>query len=768
MALNFPKNPTVGQIYPTSGTRRWKWNGEVWLAFYDIATYATLVDGKIPESQLPSYVDDVLEFDNLAAFPETGEAGKIYVAKDTNKTYRWSGSLPYVQISESLVLGNLSTTAYRGDYGELGYLHSQVTDGSNPHQTTFANVQGKPNSISGYGINDAYTQTEITAFLANKSDVGHTHDDRYYTETEVNNFLNNKQNIDTDLTTISALTTAGYVRRISDTNYVTDYNLAVNSVGFTNSVEYTTANAGELGWSTQYGTLQVGLLGGAVAKIGQTEYYFGKATENIAKGQVVMFNGAQGDFIKLSLAVPSVLNNNPDYMLGIAPTNITAEAFGYVTKFGYIDELPTNGFGNGTVLWYDSNIMNSAGGYTDTKPQAPNAKIQLAAVVKASSNPSAENGRLLVRVATGSQLGGTDSNVELIDIANNDLLIYNNVALRWENKNVNNITFPFTIANNSISDLNDVNATGAETDDVLSYNGTHWVKRTLVLGGGGTVTSVGLNMPTGFTVTNSPVTSSGNLNVAITSGYILPTTDMTNDYNAAYGWGNHANAGYLTSNTAANTYQAIGNYATLDEGGKVPSGQLPSYVDDVLEFANLSAFPGSGEDGKIYIAIDTSLAYRWSGSVFVEISPSLALGNTSSTAFRGDLGKTAYDWGNHAAAGYALNSAIVNAGNWDSAFSWGNHQAAGYAKTVTYTASLANTSWTGSGPFTKEVTVTGILSTDNPTIDVNFSTIDFADVANITSSWALVYRAVTTDNTVTFYATTVPSLTIPLDIKVVR
>jgi hypothetical protein len=55
-------------------------------------TVATLVAGKIPAAQLPSYVDDVLEFDNLAAFPATGEAGKIYIAKDTNAQYRWTGS----------------------------------------------------------------------------------------------------------------------------------------------------------------------------------------------------------------------------------------------------------------------------------------------------------------------------------------------------------------------------------------------------------------------------------------------------------------------------------------------------------------------------------------------------------------------------------------------------------------------------------------------------------------------------------------------------
>lgn len=83
--------------------------------------------------------------------------------------------------------------------------------------------------------------------------------------------------------------------------------------------------------------------------------------------------------------------------------------------------------------------------------------------------------------------------------------------------------------------------------------------------------------------------------------------------------------------------------AELDDAGRVPSTQLPSYVDDVLEYNTLSSFPPTGEDGKIYIAEDTNLQYRWSGTQYVEISPSLALGETSSTAYRGDRGKTAYD-----------------------------------------------------------------------------------------------------------------------------
>ena len=71
---------------------------------------------------------------------------------------------------------------------------------------------------------------------------------------------------------------------------------------------------------------------------------------------------------------------------------------------------------------------------------------------------------------------------------------------------------------------------------------------------------------------------------------------------------------------------AANGVAELDSAGRVPSSQLPSYVDDVLEFTNRAAFPATGEDGKIYIAEDTNLQYRWSGSQYVKISPSLALG----------------------------------------------------------------------------------------------------------------------------------------------
>lgn len=200
----------------------------------DLASKADLVDGKVPSSQLPSYVDDVLEFDAVSSFPATGETGKIYVAKDTNLTYRWSGT-QYVEISPSLALGETATTAYAGDKGKAiresvdkasadFRNHRDRTD--NPHGVTaqqvgalaavsappgFGNKKivsdltefsngimltglgnlmftegeyaslkemaaakaNKAKTLAGYGITDAATKTELNA-LSSKVDAANT------------------------------------------------------------------------------------------------------------------------------------------------------------------------------------------------------------------------------------------------------------------------------------------------------------------------------------------------------------------------------------------------------------------------------------------------------------------------------------------------------------------------------------------------------------------------------------------------------------------
>jgi hypothetical protein len=101
-------------------------------------------------------------------------------------------------------------------------------------------------------------------------------------------------------------------------------------------------------------------------------------------------------------------------------------------------------------------------------------------------------------------------------------------------------------------------------------------------------------------------------------------------------------------------------YAELGADGKVPAAQLPAGTDEVQEYANLAAFPVTGSSSVIYVALDTNTTYRWGGTVYVEISGGLTLGETDSTAYRGDRGKIAYD---HSQSAHAPVDAEANQTN---------------------------------------------------------------------------------------------------------
>lgn len=127
--------------------------------------------GKVPSSQLPSYVDDVIEATTIANFPATGEAGKIYVDTSTNKTYRWSGSA-YVEISASLALGETSSTAYRGDRGKVAYDHSQATHARTDATKTAASSTNGNILINGTETPVYKHPAGTNPHGATKSDVG--------------------------------------------------------------------------------------------------------------------------------------------------------------------------------------------------------------------------------------------------------------------------------------------------------------------------------------------------------------------------------------------------------------------------------------------------------------------------------------------------------------------------------------------------------------------------------------------------------------------
>lgn len=152
----------------------------------------------------------------------------------------------------------------------------------------------------------------------------------------------------------------------------------------------------------------------------------------------------------------------------------------------------------------------------------------------------------------------------------------------------------------------------------------------------------------GVTVSGTTISNSGVRSIATgtANGTISVNTNGTAADVAVKGLGSLAYKSSLAASDvgaiASSLKGAASGVAELDSSGKVPSAQLPAYVDDVVEYAAKANFPTTGETGKIYVDTSTNKTYRWSGSTYVEISPSLALGTTSSTAYRGDYGNTAY------------------------------------------------------------------------------------------------------------------------------
>ena len=222
----------------------------------------------------------------------------------------------------------------------------------------------------------------------------------------------------------------------------------------------------------------------------------------------------------------------------------------------------------------------------------------------------------------------------------------------------NDLTNKPTIPAN-INDLGDVTITSASNGQVLSYNGTAWVNSTA--SGSGTVTSVDMTVPTGLSVSGGPVTSSGTFAVTYSAGYSIPTTTKqsnwddsytfvaafpsqtsnsgkylttngsalswgtlnTSNWDTAYGWGNHASAGYLTTETYTGTVTSVA--ASVPTGFTVSGSPITS-----------------------------------TGTLAITYSAGYALPTTASQT----NWDTAYGWGNHASAGYLTSSSTISGGTY--------------------------------------------------------------------------------------------------------
>ena len=163
------------------------------------------------------------------------------------------------------------------------------------------------------------------------------------------------------------------------------------------------------------------------SEVNRSLFFYGKASAAITKGQAVMFAGVQGDHFLIAPAVQATIEANHEYILGIAKQDFAINEFGYVTEFGRVSGLNTSAYSDGDIIWYDS-ASATAGAITTTEPTPPNAKIQLAAVIR--SHPA--EGVLFVRPTIYHGIEELE-NVNMTELADGNLLSYNNATSTWEN-----------------------------------------------------------------------------------------------------------------------------------------------------------------------------------------------------------------------------------------------------------------------------------------------------------------------------------------------
>lgn len=340
----------------------------------------------------------------------------------------------------------------------------------------------------------------------------------------------------------------------------------------------TTLTAGQLGWDGN-NTLGLGMAGGNVTQhIGEDQFFYCKASSAITKGQVVMFTGAVGAS-GVPTGAPATGIADGTYIMGIAAENIANNGFGLVQSFGTLRNVNTSGYADGEILWYNPAVT---GGLTATKPSAPNVKVQMAAVINGGSSGG---GTILIRINPGSTLGGTDSNAQIDTVSNGQIITYNNAGGYWKNTTLG--------AGTGIS-------VSTASDGTLTINNTS-------PSSGGTVTSVAATAGTGISITGSPITTSGTLNITNTAPD--QTVTMTSGTGISI-TGTYPNFTVTnTSPSSGGTVTSVSGTAPIaSSGGNTPTisiSQATTSTDGYLSstdwntFNNKATYPSqTGNSGK--------------------------------------------------------------------------------------------------------------------------------------------------------------------------
>ena len=354
--------------------------------------------GKVPSSQLPSYVDDVVEVANFAALPVTGESGKIYVTIDTSKCYRWSGSV-YTEVSPSEVTSvNGRTGAITLSKSDVGL--SNVDNTSDVNKPISSATQSALNLKYDASNPAGYVTAAQAAAAAPVQSVAGKTGTVLLTKSDVGlSNVDNTADLDKPISTATQTALNG------------KYN---NPTGSTS--QYI---RGDGSLATFPSTLPSADKAASVVSIG-----FNETASVIPKFTVVYIIGGHGDMPVITKAQGNTeATSSKTY--GVTYEDIAPMSSGQVITAGALTGLNTDQFNpaapsgdvNGTSLWLSPSV---AGAVTTTKPTAPNHAVFIGTIVRTHQT----QGVIEVRVQNGYELGELH-NVSVASANTLDVLSYN-------------------------------------------------------------------------------------------------------------------------------------------------------------------------------------------------------------------------------------------------------------------------------------------------------------------------------------------------------
>lgn len=375
-----------------------------------------------------------------------------------------------------------------------------------------------------------------------------------------------------------------YLGAIKNAN-LGEYGLKAGWLGLDLTPTNTPTTEGTISWNSSDGTADLKLKGGNVTlQVGQEEVVrvvnktgatLNEADFRAVRIRSVAEGGAQGQ--RLAVVLAQANNDaNSATTIGLVTESISNNAEGFITTFGNVSEIDTTGAKSwgGSETWVDGDMLylssSHAGYLTNVKPSAPDHLITIGYVVYAH----AVHGKIFVKVDNGYELDELH-NVQISSATNNDILAFNSATSVWQNKTLSAL----------------VNGSLVPSTRTITINGQTY----------------DLSANRSWTITSMIYPSAG---IAVSTGSAWGTsiTDNSSNWNTAYGWGNHALAGYLTSISSGNVTSALGytpvpNSRTITINGT--TYDLTSDRSWTISASSLGAVGGSGT---------TNYIPKWSNS----------------------------------------------------------------------------------------------------------------------------------------------------------